>query len=392
MDSPIYLDAHATTPCDPRVVDAMLPTFTQTFGNASSRTHAYGWQAEALVEAARERVAGLVGAHPSEIVFTSGASESNNLALKGIARAVAAKGRHLVTCVTEHRTVLDSAARLEREGFRVTPLPVGPDGRLRLADLEGALEDGTILVSVMLANNEIGTLQPVAEIGRLCKEKGIYFHCDAVQALAWEKVDVQDMGIDLLSISGHKMHGPKGVGALYVRRRNPRVRLEPLFDGGGHEHGLRSGTLNVSGIVGLGRAAEIVMEQREMDAARVRALRDRLLAGLRAGLAGLTVNGSLQHRLPNNLNVSIPGAEAGALLAELKGLALSSGAACASATAEPSHVLAALGLDEEHFRSALRFGLHRFTTGEEVDRAAAWVVRVAGGLRAEAAAHGGRAA
>ena len=389
MDLPIYLDAHATTPCDPRVVEAMLPTFSALFGNASSRQHAYGWQAEALVEAAREQVAGLVGAHPSEIIFTSGATESNNLAIKGIARALAAKGRHIVASAIEHRSVLDSCRRLESEGFRVTLLPVGPDGRVSPADVEAALEDETILVSVMLANNEIGSLQPVREIGALCKEKGIYFHCDAVQALAWEKVDVQTLGIDLLSISAHKMHGPKGVGALFVRRRNPRVQLRALIDGGGHERGLRSGTLNVSGIVGLGKAAEIVLEERDRDAARVRALRDRLLAGLRGRLGELAVNGSLKHRLPNNLNLSIPGADAGAMLGSLRGVALSSGSACASAVAEPSHVLAALGLDEERLASALRFGLHRFTTEAEIDQAILEVADTALRLR-HAAPHAHR--
>ena len=387
MEPPIYLDAHATTPCDPRVVEAMLPTLTRTFGNASSRAHAYGWQAEALVEAAREQVAGLVGAHPAEIVFTSGATESDNLAIKGIARALAAKGRHIVTCATEHRAVLDSCRALEAEGFRVTVLPVEADGRLCPAELDAALEEGTILVSVMLANNEIGVRHPVREIGRLCKEKGIYFHCDAVQALAWEAVDVEALGIDLLSISAHKMHGPKGVGALYVRRRNPRVHLRPLLDGGGHERGLRSGTLNVTGIVGLGKAAEIVLEEREKDAARVGTLRDRLLAGLRAGLAGVELNGSARHRLPNNLNVSLAGADSAAMLGELRELALSSGAACASAVAEPSHVLAALGVGDERTRSALRFGLHRFTTEAEIERAIAAVVGAVGRLQAACGAH-----
>jgi cysteine desulfurase len=362
----------------------MLPALTTVCGNPSSHTHAFGWRAGALIDAARERVAGLIGAHPSEILFTSGATESDNLAVKGIARALALKGRHIVTCATEHPAVLESCRRLRGEGFSVTVLPVGADGRLCLAELEAALRDDTILVSVMMANNETGVLHPVREIGALCKEKGIYFHCDAVQALGWEKVDVQELGIDLLSISAHKMHGPKGVGALYLRRRNPRVRLEPLFDGGGQERGLRPGTLNVPGIAGLGAAAEIVMERRETDAAHVRSLRDRLLDALRSGLGGVEVNGSLRHRLPNNLNVSLAGVDAATLLGSLMDLAISSGAACASAEAEASHVLTAMGLEAGRIHTALRFGLHRFTTEAEIDAAAEMGVGAAQRLRAAA--------
>lgn len=381
---PIYLDAHATTPCDPRVVAAMLPVFTESFGNAASRTHAYGWEAEALVESARERVAALVGAEPSEIIFTSGATESDNLAIKGAARVLASKGRHIITCATEHHAVLDSCRRLAAEGFNLTILPVGSDGLLDLSTFENAIQPDTILVSVMLANNEIGTLQPIGEIGRLCKERGILFHSDAVQGLAWERINVHELNTDLLSISAHKMHGPKGIGALYVRRRDPRVRLEPLIDGGGHERGLRSGTLNVPGIVGLGKAAEIVMNERETDAARVRDLRDRLLDGIQIGAGGISINGTLAHRLPNNLNISIEGADSAAMLAELKGLAISSGAACASAVAEPSHVLAALGLTHARIESALRFGLHRFTTAAEIDTAVTMINEAAKRLRAGA--------
>lgn len=381
MKLPIYMDSHATTPCDPQVAEAMLPTLTEFFGNPASRDHAFGWQAEALVEKAREQLASLINCSPHEIIFTSGATESDNLALKGLAHAVAGKGRHLVTCATEHRAVLDSCRRLEQEGFEVTYLPVGPDGRVSLAELEAALREDTILVSLMAANNEIGVLHPIREVGRLCKEKGIFFHSDAVQAMAYERIDVQEMGIDLLSLSGHKMYGPKGVGALYVRRRSPRVRLEPLIDGGGHERGMRSGTLNVPGIVGLGKAAELVLERREDDAARIRALRDRLLEKILAQLPDAIVHGSLRHRLPNNLNLSFARAESAALFGEMRDLAVSSGAACSSAALEPSHVLKALGVPDELAEASIRFGLHRFTTQEEVDYAAALVVKTVLRLR-----------
>lgn len=381
MKLPIYLDSHATTPCDPRVVEAMLPAFTQIFGNAASRDHVFGWQAQALVDKAREQVASLINGSPHEIIFTSGATESDNLAIKGLAHALAAKGRHLVTCLTEHRAVLDSCRRLEREGFEVTYLPVQSDGRISLNELEEALREETILVSLMFANNEIGTLQPIGEVGRLCKEKGIFFHCDATQAMAYERVDVQEMGIDLLSLSAHKMYGPKGIGALYVRRRGPRVNLEPLIDGGGHERGLRSGTLNVPGIVGLGRAAELVLEQRESDAARIRVLRDRLLHKFTAQLSDFVIHGSLRHRLPNNLSLSFARAESAAMFGEMKELALSAGAACSSASLEPSHVLLALGVSEELAESSLRIGLHRFTTQEEIDYAADLIVKTVLRLR-----------
>lgn len=389
---PVYLDHHATTPCDPLVVEAMLPTFSEKFGNAASRQHAFGWEAEALVERARAQVATLLGADPTEIIFTSGATESDNLAVKGAARAYAARGRHIVTSCIEHKAVLDSAARLQSEGFDVTFLPVAADGRVTLKSLEAALRPDTTLVSVMAANNEIGTLNPVAEIGALCKARGVVFHTDAVQALAYLDCNVQKLGADLLSVSAHKMYGPKGVGALYVRRRNPRISLEPLIDGGGHERGVRSGTLNVSGIVGLGRACELAAERREDDAARIAALRDRLREGLLARIDFARVNGSIEHRLPNNLNLSFPGVNGDGLLAAIRGVAVSSGSACSSASLEPSYVLLALGQSEEVAHTSIRFGLGRWTTGEEIDyaiEATARAVLEAG--RAEAPAGKARA-
>lgn len=381
MKLPIYLDSHATTPCDPRVVEAMVPTFSETFGNAASRNHCFGWAAEALVEKARETLAALINCSPKEIIFTSGATESDNLAIKGIAHMYASKGRHIITDAIEHKAVLDSCKRLEKEGFRVTYLPVGGDGLVKLADLENAIEDDTILVSIMHANNEIGTINPIREIGQLCKEKGIFFHCDGVQALAYEKVDVEDMGVDLLALSAHKMYGPKGVGALYVRRRNPRVRLEAIIDGGGHERGMRSGTLNVTGIVGMGKASEILLEDRETDAARIRELRDYLRDRLVKALPNIAVNGSMEHRLPNNLNVSFAYVEGESLLMGLKDVAVSSGSACTSASLEPSYVLKALGVHEELAHSSLRFGLHRFTTKEEIDYAADITIKTTERLR-----------
>ena len=377
MKLPIYMDSHATTPCDPRVVEAMLPTFSEQFGNASSRNHVFGWQAEALIDKAREQVAALIHCRPDEIIFTSGATESDNLALKGTAHLYAPPRRAIVTCATEHRAVLDSCRRLEREGFPLTLLPVGRDGLIRLADLAAAIGTDTILVSIMAANNEVGVVQPVREIGQLCKEKGVFFHCDAVQALSCERLDVQELGIDLLSISAHKMYGPKGVGALYVRRHNPRVRLEPLLNGGGHERGLRSGTLNVPGIVGLGQAAELAAAERDADAARMRVLRDRLLERILTGAPEAIVHGSMERRLPNNLNVSFPGLASAALMAAMPGVAIGAGAACASATLEPSHVLRAMGVSPALAEGSLRFGLHRFTTVEEVDYVAAEVIRAA---------------
>jgi cysteine desulfurase len=365
----IYLDHHATTPCDPRVLEAMLPTFREGFGNAASRQHAFGWEAEARVERAREQVAALIGADPVEIVFTSGATESDNLALKGVARASASRGRHIVTTAIEHKAVLDSAAWLEHEGFEVTFVPVTADGLVDVARVAGALRSDTVLVSVMMANNEIGTVQPVGEIGALCKERGVVFHSDAVQALPYLECNVQALGIDLLSISAHKMYGPKGVGALYVRRRGPRVRLEPIIHGGGHERGIRSGTLNVPGIVGLGVACELVGRERDADAKRIGALRDRLREGLLERVDFAIVNGSMEHRLPNNLNLSFPGVNGDGLLAAIKGVAVSSGSACTSASLEPSYVLRALGESEDVAHTSIRFGLGRWTTAAEIETA-----------------------
>lgn len=382
LQPPIYLDHHATTPCDPRVVEAMLPTFTRQFGNAASRQHAFGWQAESLVEAAREQVAALLHCNPTEIIFTSGATESDNLAIKGAARRNAAKGKHVITCTIEHPAVLDSCRRLEAEGFRVSYLPPRADGIIDGATIEKEITAETLLVSIMLANNEIGTVNPIAEIGRLCKSRGVLLHCDAVQALAYLDCDVEALGVDLLSVSAHKMYGPKGVGALYVRRRNPRVTLEPIIDGGGHERGLRSGTLNVPGIVGLGKACELAVAERGLDSARIGVLRDSLLGQIREALPDVLVNGSMEYRLPNNLNLSFPGADADAIMMAMKDVAVSSGSACTSAKQEPSHVLRGIGLSEEAVHSSLRFGLGRFTTQEEIDYAAAAVIRAVRALRA----------
>lgn len=379
---PIYLDHHATTPCDPRVVEAMLPTFDRQFGNAASRQHYYGWQAEALVEAAREQVAALLHCGPSEVIFTSGATESDNLAIKGVAQNYAAKGRHIVTNTIEHPAVLDTCKYLEAHGFTVTYLRATREGRIEPEAVAEAIGPETILVSIMLANNEIGTINPIAEIGRICKERGVIFHTDAVQALAYLPCDVEALGVDLLSVSAHKMYGPKGVGALYVRRRNPRVALAPLIHGGGHERGMRSGTLNVSGIVGLGKACELAAAEGPADAKRIAELRNRLWRKLDQAIPGLQQNGSVKHRLPNNLNVSFPGIDADALMTGMKGVAVSSGSACTSAKQEPSHVLRGIGLADDQVQSSIRFGLGRFTTAEEIDRAAAAVLRAHESVRA----------
>jgi len=377
---PIYLDNHATTPLDPRVVDEMLPYLKEKFGNAASRSHQFGWEAEAAVEKAREQVAKLIGATAKEIVFTSGATESDNLAIKGVAEMYRDKGDHIVTCVTEHKAVLDSCKHLEKEGYRVTYLPVGKDGLIDLDDLKRALDDRTILVSIMFANNEIGVLQPIAEIGKICRERGILFHTDAVQAVGKVPVDVNQQNIDLASISGHKIHGPKGVGALYVRRKNPRVELAPMIDGGGHERGMRSGTLNVPGIVGLGKACEICREVLTVEAARLRALRDRLRDKIFAGLDEVYVNGSMEHRLPGNLNLSFANVDAEPLLMGINDVAVSTGSACSSAAIEPSHVLKALGAgDLTH--GSIRFGIGRFNTQAEIDYVAARVVETVKRLR-----------
>jgi cysteine desulfurase len=364
----IYLDCHSTTPCDPRVVEAMLPYFTDKFGNAASRTHAFGKEAARACEEARARIAGLIHADPSEIVFTSGATESDNLAIKGVAELPASKGKHLVSVVTEHPAVLDSCRALERAGrARVTLLPVRPDGLIDLEALRAALTPDTILVSVMAANNEIGVLQPIAEIGRLCHEKGVLFHTDAAQACGKVPIDVQAMNIDLLSLTAHKLYGPKGVGALYVRKRNPRVRLAPQMDGGGHENGLRSGTLPVPLLVGFGKACEIAAAEMGEESRRLLALRERLRRYIVDEFDHVRVNGSLEQRLPGNLNVSFEYVEGESLILGMADVALSSGSACASAKLEPSHVLFALGVNEAVARSSIRFGIGRFTTEAEID-------------------------
>jgi cysteine desulfurase len=413
---PIYMDNHATTPMDPRVLEAMLPYLREDFGNAASRNHAFGWKAEAAVEQARKQVAALIGCSDKEIVFTSGATESDNLALKGVVEFYKDKGDHIITLKTEHKAVLDTCKRLERVrqerldelktlrlmqltggavsredlamlaikhdldndstyqqwaqlptgGARVTYLEVEKDGRVDLKKLEGAMTDKTILVSIMLANNEIGTVQPIAEIGRLCRQRGILFHCDAVQGVGKVPFHVEEMNVDLASISAHKMYGPKGVGALYVRRK-PRVRIAPIIDGGGHERGMRSGTLNVASIVGFGEAARIAREEMAEEAQRLTRLRERLRKGIAEKLDLLTVNGSQEHRLPGNLNISFAYVEGEALMMAIKDVAVSSGSACTSASLEPSYVLRACGVDEEMAHSSIRFGLGRFNTEEEVD-------------------------
>ncbi|MFO0895948.1 MAG: cysteine desulfurase family protein [Pirellulales bacterium] len=372
---PIYLDHHATTQVDPRVLEAMLPYFSQTFGNPGSTNHDFGRQALEAVERARESVAAALGAEPAEIVFTSGATESNNLAIQGVAERPRRKGNHLVSVATEHHAVLDPLAHLGRRGYEVTLLPVAPAGD-RLAgcidpqQVADALRDDTILVSVMLANNEIGALHPVAEIGRLCHEHGVLFHCDATQAVGKLPVDVDELSVDLLSLSAHKMYGPKGVGALYVRGKQPHVRLEPQILGGGQEEGRRSGTLNVPGIVGLAKALELSLELLPTEGQRLADLSNRLYAGLLAAIGDVRLHGPALdsgRRLPGNLNVGFPGVDGEALLLEMRDVAVSSGAACTSVSPEPSHVLRALGLDDDLVRASLRFGLGRGTTAEEID-------------------------
>lgn len=378
----IYLDNNATTRTDPRVVEAMLPYFTEHYGNAASLTHSFGQEAEEAVERARQQVADLIGAHPREILFTSGATESNNLALKGIAAMYRPQGDHLITAATEHKAVLDPIRRLSREGWQVTILPVDAYGRVTVEQIAQALTPRTVLVSLMAANNEIGTLQPIRAIGRLCKERGVLFHSDAAQAAGKVPLDVEDMGIDLLSLSAHKMYGPKGVGALYVRRRDPRVRLEPQIDGGGQERGMRSGTSNVPGIVGFGVACELCRQEMASEAIRLTELRERLRCGIQEQLDGVTRNGHPTERLPGNLNLSFAHVKGEALLMSLRDVAVSSGSACTTANLEPSYVLKALGLDDELAHGSLRFGLGRFNTAEEVDTVVQEVVRVVRYLRA----------
>jgi cysteine desulfurase len=386
MQKPIYLDHHATTPVDPRVLEAMLPFFGAKFGNAASRAHSFGWGAEKAVELARQRVAGLAGAAPREIVFTSGATESDNLAVKGVMEAYRSRGAHIVSMATEHLAVLDPIRCLERSGFVASILAPGGDGLLDLESLRAAIRPDTVLVSVMAANNETGVLQPIREIGAICRQRGVLFHCDAAQAFGKIPIDIGEDHIDLMSLSAHKMYGPKGVGALYVRRRDPRVDLRPQMDGGGHEFGLRSGTLNVPGIVGFGEACAISRGEMAEEAARLGALRGLLKLRLESALERTAVNGSLERRLPGNLNMSFAGVSAGALLTSLPDVALSTGSACSSAAAEPSHVLRAMGLGEEAVRSSVRFGLGRFTTEEEVEYAAARMIQAVRRLRALAPA------
>jgi cysteine desulfurase len=370
---PIYMDNHATTPVDPRVVEAMLPYFTEVFGNAASRSHAFGWTAEKAVEKARDQVGALIGASGKEIVWTSGATESDNLAIKGAAEFNKDRGNHIITAQTEHKAVLDTCKRLEKEGFEVTYLPVEQDGRVSPAAVKAAMTDKTILVSIMLANNEIGTVNPVEEIGAVVKEKGALFHIDAVQGVGKIPFDVNKARADLVSISAHKMYGPKGVGALYVRRK-PRVRITAQIDGGGHERGMRSGTLNVPAIVGFGKAAELCQAEMATEAKRLLALRERLREGIQSQVTDTFVNGSLEHRLPGNLNISFAYVEGEAMLMGLKDVAVSSGSACTSASLEPSYVLRSLGVAEEMAHTSIRFGLGRFNTEEEVDHVVQTVV------------------
>ena len=378
---PMYMDNHATSPLDPRVLEAMMPYFTDKFGNAASRNHSFGWEAEQAVELAREQIAKLIGATAKEIIFTSGATESTNLAIKGVAEMYRERGNHIITQMTEHKATLDTCKRLEKSGFRVTYLPVQADGLIDIEDLKRAMDDQTIIVSIMYANNEIGVIQPIAEIGKLCKEKGVIFHTDAVQAVGKIPVNVITDNIDLLSLSGHKIYGPKGVGALYVRRRNPRVQLAEQINGGGHERGMRSGTLNVPGIVGLGAACEICMNEMAAEAAREIELRDYLKNKLEAALDYTQVNGNMEHHLPGNLNMSFVYVEGESLLMGINDIAVSSGSACTSATLEPSFVLKALGLGDDVAHSSIRFGLGRFNTKAEVDYVSDKIINVVQHLR-----------
>jgi cysteine desulfurase len=375
---PIYMDYHATTPVDPRVLEVMIPYFTEKFGNAASRSHRFGWEAEEAVGYAREQVAALINAEkPEEIVFTSGASESNNLALKGVAEFYRDKGNHIITTKIEHKAVLDTCKRLEKQGCTVTYLDVDKTGLVSPEAVRAAITDKTILVSVMLANNEVGSIQPIAEIGKICKERGVLFHVDAVQGVGKTEFDVRAMGVDLASLTAHKIYGPKGVGALYVRRSRPRVRIAAQVDGGGHERGMRSGTLNVTGVVGFGKACEVLTRTWRDEVVRIRAQRDRLAQRIFEGLDEVFLNGPAldsPSRLPNNLNVSFAYVEGEGLMMAIKDVAVSSGSACTSASLEPSYVLRALGVEEELAHTSIRFGLGRFTTDEEVDFVADLVV------------------
>jgi cysteine desulfurase len=366
MKFPIYLDCHSTTPVDPAVLEAMLPYLSADFGNASSKSHCFGWKAEAGVEKAREKVAKLLGCSSRELVFTSGATESNNFVLAGVAEKYEDKGRHIITSQIEHKCVLATAQRLEKKGFSVTYLPVDETGKVRVEDVKKAIRPDTILISVMMANNETGTIQPIGEIGELARANNVLFHTDAAQAVGKIPIDVNAMKIDMLSLSAHKFYGPKGMGAVYVRRRDPRVEIEPLIYGGGQENGFRSGTLNVPGIVAMGKAAEICQEKMASEVARLSYLRDKLLAGLRERLGNVFLNGHPTDRLPGSLNVSFPFVESDSLVAHLKNIAISSTSACMSAAAVPSYVLAAMGLANDRIHGSVRFGLGRFTTDEEI--------------------------
>ena len=378
---PIYLDNHATTPMDPRVLEAMLPYFTDRFGNAASRNHQFGWEAEAAVETAREQIAKLIGATPKEIIFTSGATESDNLAIKGVAEMYRQKGNHIITAATEHKAVLDTCKRLEKYGYKVTYMPVKADGLVDLDQLRDTITDQTILVTIMAANNEIGVLQPVEEIGKLCRQRGVLFHSDAVQALGKVPLDVNKMNLDLVSLTAHKLYGPKGCGALYVRRKNPRVQISAIIDGGGHERGMRSGTLNVPGIVGFGKACEIALTEMPEESRRLGALRNRLRDKLSSQLDEVFINGSMDYRLPGNLNMSFLYVEGESLLMGINDVAVSSGSACTSATLEPSYVLKSLGLGDDVAHSSIRFGIGRFNTEAEIDYVAGRLVEVVSKLR-----------
>jgi cysteine desulfurase len=378
---PIYMDNHATTPLDPRVLEAMMPYLTGIFGNAASRNHSFGWEAEQATEKAREQIAKLIGATAKEIIFTSGATESNNLAIKGIAEMYRERGNHIITQVTEHKAVLDTCKRLEKSGYRITYLPVQADGLIDIEDLKRAIDKETILVSIMYANNEIGVIQPIKEIGALCHANNVIFHTDAVQAVGKIPVNVIADNIDVLSLSGHKIYGPKGVGALYVRRRNPRVQISEQINGGGHERGMRSGTLNVPGIVGLGAACEIAMNEMEAEGKREQEIRDYMRAKFEKALDYVHVNGNMDHHLPGNLNMSFVYVEGESLLMGINDIAVSSGSACTSATLEPSYVLKALGLGDDVAHSSIRFGLGRFNTKEEADFVSDKVIDVVSKLR-----------
>jgi cysteine desulfurase len=381
MKLPIYMDYHATTPMDPRVFEAMKPYFMETFGNSASRNHSFGWQAEEAVEKSRKQIADLIGATTKEIVFTSGATESNNLALKGVAEMYAEKGNHIITAATEHKAILDTCKRLEKHGIRVTYLPVQANGLVDLDMLKDAITDKTILVSIMYANNEIGVLQNMAEIGKIAKAKGVLVHSDATQAVGKVPMNVIKDNIDLMSMSGHKIYGPKGVGALYVRRKSPRVQITAQMDGGGHERGMRSGTLNVPGIVGLGEACALCQAEMPEESKRMAYLRDKLRSKLESQLDEVYVNGTMEHRVPNNLNISFAYVEGESLLMGINDIAVSSGSACTSATLEPSYVLKALGAGDDLAHSSIRFGLGRFNTEEEVDYVADKVIDVVKKLR-----------